>query len=328
MSPSRRVKIGLTLLAIVIAVGTLGYVIIERANPIDALYMVMITISTVGFTEVFPLDTAGRLLTIGVIVSGVGTSFYTIGAGFEALFLLRDRRREMSIMREIHHLDNHVILCGYGRVGQGTAERLKERRAEVVIIEIDRGRYEAAIEDGFRAIEGDATANRILSEAGIERARSVIACVSEDSDNLVITLSAKALAPQVLVVSRATDPEVESKLKLAGADRVVAPQAVGADRLAALTLQPALTDFFDVVVGGRAVEFLVEEIDVTDQSSVAGLSIRDSKIREASGALILAVEDRNRTMLVNPDPELVLTAGQKIICVGTKAQVDAASQML
>ena len=328
MSPTRRVQIGLSLLAIVIAVGTLGYVVIERANPIDALYMVMITVSTVGFSEVFPLDAAGRMLTIGIIISGVGTSFYTIGAGFELLFLLRDRRRQMSIIREIDHLDGHIILCGYGRVGQGAAERLRERKAEVVILETDQERYESAIEDGFRAIEGDATSNRVLSEAGIERARAVIACVSEDSDNLVITLSAKALAANVMVVSRATDPEVESKLKLAGADRVVAPQAVGAERLAALTLQPALTDFFDVVVGGRAVEFLVEEIDVTDKSSVNGLSIRESRIREASGALILAVEDRNRTMLVNPDPELVLTAGQKVICVGTRAQVEAAAQML
>lgn len=328
MSPTRRVQIGLSLLAIVVVVGTVGYVVIEGAHPVDALYMVMITISTVGFSEVFPLDAAGRLLTIGIIVSGVGTSFYTIGAGFELLFLFRDRRRQMSIMRQIDHLSGHVILCGYGRVGQGTAQRLKQRRAAVVVVEIDRSRYEAALEDGFRAVEGDATSNRVLSEAGIERARAVIACVSEDSDNLVITLSAKALAANVMVVSRATDPEVESKLKLAGADRVVAPQAVGAERLAALTLQPALTDFFDVVVGGRAVEFLVEEIDVTEQSSVNGLSIRDSRIREASGALILAVEDRNRTMLVNPDPELVLKAGQKIICVGTKAQVDAAALML
>lgn len=328
MSPSRRLRIGLVLLAFVIVVGAIGYVVIEGAGVVDAIYMVVITITTVGFNEVFELHTAGRLWTIGIIASGVGTSFYTIGAGFELLFLLGGGRRQMRIMREIDQLEGHMILCGFGRVGEGTAQRLHERRARVVVIETDRDRYEAALEHGFLAVEGDATSNRVLEEAGIERARAVIACVSEDSDNLVITLSAKALAPGVMVVSRASDLESESKLKLAGADRVVAPQTVGAERLAALTLQPALTDFFDVIVGGRAVEFLVEEIEVTPRSAVEGRSIRESAIRETSGALILAVEDADRTMLVNPDPELILRAGQKLICVGTKIQVDAAAAMV
>lgn len=328
MSPRRRLLVGLGLLATVVVVGIVGYMIIEDAGLADALFMVVITITTVGFREVFDLSPTGQLWTIALIASGVGTAFYTFGAGFELLFLFGDRRREMRMMREIDRLHDHIILCGYGRVGQGTAERLEERRAEVVVIENDRDRYEASVEDGFLAIEGDATANRVLEEAGLDRARAVIACVSDDSDNLVITLSAKALAPSVMVVSRATDPESESKLKLAGADRVVAPQAVGAERLAALTLQPALTDFFDVIVGGRAVEFLVEEIEVTPDSSVEGKSIRDSAIRENSGALILAVEDADRTMLVNPDPELILKAGQKVICVGTKNQVEAALAML
>lgn len=328
MSPRRRLLLGVVLLSTVVVIGTIGYVIIEGAGLADALFMVVITITTVGFNEVFELSATGQIWTIALIASGVGTAFYTFGAGFELLFLLGNRRREMRMMREIDHLHGHIILCGYGRVGKGTAERLKERRADIVVVENDRDRYEAAVEDGFWAIEGDATSNRILEEAGLDRARAVIACVSEDSDNLVITLSAKALEPSVMVVSRAADPEAESKLKLAGADRVVAPQAVGAERLAALTLQPALTDFFDVIVGGRAVEFLVEEIEVTPNSSVEGMSIRDSAIRENSGALILAVEDADRTMLVNPDPELILRAGQKVICVGTKNQVDAALAML
>lgn len=328
MSPRRRLLLGVVLLSTVVVIGTIGYVIIEGAGLADALFMVVITITTVGFNEVFELSATGQIWTIALIASGVGTAFYTFGAGFELLFLLGNRRREMRMMREIDHLHGHIILCGYGRVGKGTAERLKERRADIVVVENDRDRYEAAVEDGFWAIEGDATSNRILEEAGLDRARAVIACVSEDSDNLVITLSAKALEPSVMVVSRAADPEAESKLKLAGADRVVAPQAVGAERLAALTLQPALTDFFDVIVGGRAVEFLVEEIEVTPNSSVEGMSIRDSAIRENSGALILAVEDADGTMLVNPDPELILRAGQKVICVGTKNQVDAALAML
>ena len=327
MEPVGRVRIGIAALVAVTVIGAIGYVVIADVSFVDAIYMVVITVTTVGFAEVFDLDAVGRMWTVAIIISGVGTVFYTIGAGFEQLFLLGGRRRRIRIMHSIDHLSGHIILCGYGRVGRGTAEKLQNRRADVVVVDADPDRYDAAVADGFAAILGDATHNSVLESAGIHNARSVVACVSEDSDNLVISLSAKALVPDIMVVSRATEPESESKLKLAGADRVVTPQAVGADRLAALTLQPALTDFFDIVVGGHPVEFQVEEIEVTADSAVKGRSIRASSIREASGALILAVEDANRTMLVNPDPDLVLTPGCKVICVGTKGQIEAAASL-
>lgn len=314
-------------MAAIVVIGTVGYIVIAGLSPLDALYMVMITVTTVGFAEIGELEAAGRLWTIVVIVAGVGTSFYTVGAGFEHLFLLGGRRKRIRIMSNIDHLTGHVILCGYGRVGRGTAEKLRNSRAEVVVLDSDPDRYQMATEDGFDALLGDATHNQLLERAGIHRARSLVACVSEDSDNLVISLSAKALVPDIMVVARATEPESEPKLKLAGADRVVTPQEVGADRLAALTLQPSLTDFFDVVVGGHPVEFQVEEFEVGEGAEVLGASIRGSAIREATGALILAVEDAERTMLVNPDPDLVLQSGYKVICVGTKTQIEAAADL-
>lgn len=328
MDPVRRLRLGIVLLVAVITVGAFGYVVVADVSFFVGLYMVAITITTVGFGEVSEFDTAARVWTLVVMAAGLGTAFYTAGVGFEHIFILRERRRRTQAAKVIDQLSDHIIVCGYGRVGQGTAERLVEQGADVVIIEANEIRFKNAVDEGLLAIAGDATSNQVLEDAGIGRARALVACVSKDSDNLVIVLSAKAIAPDTLVVSRATDQESEPKLKLAGADRVVAPQAVGSERLAALALQPALTDFFDIVVGGRAVEFLVEEIEVVPGSTVDGLTIRDSAIRETSGALILAVEDEARTMLVNPDPELVLRPGQKVVCIGTRAQVDSAGSLL
>jgi voltage-gated potassium channel len=316
------------MLAAVVVVGTVGYMLIEGVPLFDAFYMVAITVSTVGFQEGFPLSTGGRVWTIVIILSGIGVVFYTAAASIEYLIELGGFRRKRSMHREIAKLSKHVIVCGYGRVGRGTWNTLHERGIPVVTIELDADRADAARSNGANVIHGDATHNDVLELAGIHSAASLIACVADDSDNLVIALSAKSLRTDLRVICRATEMESERKLRLAGADAVVAPQAVGAERLAMMALQPELAQIFDVVVHGAPVEFRVEELDIDPESSVAGKTIRDSGVRQDTGALILALEGGDETIVVNPGPDLRLMPGDRLVVVGTKEQVDRAAELL
>lgn len=309
-------------------VGTIGYTLIEGVALFDAFYMVVITVSTVGIGEVFALSTMGEIWTMGIILVGIGATLYTAVAGFEYLVEFDDVRRSKKMQRDISSLSNHVILCGYGRVGRGTWATLRDRDVPVAIIEKDAERADQARDSGALVVRGDATHNDVLELVGIYSATALIACVTDDSDNLVIALSAKSIAPELRVICRATDMESERKLRLAGADAVVAPQAVGAERLAMMALQPELAQIFDIVVDGNAVEFRVEELDIDPACPIAGKTIRDSGIRQHSGALILAVEGRDEAVVINPGPEVTLEPGERLVVVGTKEQVDKASELL
>lgn len=328
MDSRRQIAFGLALLSVALLVGTIGYVLIEGVPLFDAFYMVVITVSTVGYQQEFPLSTMGRVWTMAVIVMGLGAALYTAVASIEYLINLGGERRKRTMERDISRLAGHVIVCGFGRVGRGTWGALRDRDIPVVIIESDGDRADAARSAGALVIQGDATHNDVLELAGVHTAESLIACVADDSDNLVIALSVKALKPELRVICRATEIESERKLRLAGADAVVAPQAVGAERLAMMALQPELAQIFDVVVNGNAVEFRVEELDISPGSVLDGKSIGESGIRQASGALILAIEGGGDALVVNPGPDEILVGGERLVVVGTKDQVDRAAELL
>ncbi len=198
----------------------------------------------------------------------------------------------------------------------------------MVVIESNPDRVAAAEAAGALVIAGDATHNSVLELAGVHEADALVACVADDSDNLVIALSTKTLRPELRVVCRASDPESEGKLRLAGADAVVAPQAVGAERLALMAREPELAQIFDVIVGGSPVEFHVEELQVTPSCKVAGQTIGNSKIREESGAIVVAVEEPEGEVKVNPDPGTKIRIGERLVVVGTREQVEAAARYL
>jgi voltage-gated potassium channel len=313
---------------VILAVGTAGFVIIEGASVFEAFYMVLITITTVGFEEIIPLSTPGRVWTIAVLIGGFGIALYTAAASIEYLVDLGAGRTRRSMERRVGDLEDHVIICGFGRVGRGTLEVLVRQGVPAVVVESDSQRVEAATAAGTLVIRGDATHNDVLELAGIHRAQALIACVAIDSDNLVIALSAKSLRPELRVVCRASELESERKLRLAGADAVVAPQAVGAERLAMMATQPELAQIFDVVVHGSPVEFHVEELDVGEGCRAVGKTIRDSGIRQESGALILGVEGREDQVLVNPGPDVTLQVGDRLVVVGTRDQVKMAESLL
>jgi voltage-gated potassium channel len=324
----RGVKVGAAVFLAVMVVGTAGYVVIEDVSWFSAFYMVVVTVSTVGFEEVFPLSPAGQAFTIGLMVLGIGAALYTIGSILEVALENLGSRRSSRIVRQIASLTEHHIVCGFGKVGATTWNILARRGTEVVVVEKDPELAEAARREGALVIEGDATHNDVLESAGLMRARALVACVRDDADNLVIVLSAKALRPELLVISRATEPEWGQKLLLAGADRVVAPQLVGARRLAAMSLDPGLSEFVDLMVEGDLVELRLEQFHLPPESRLAGLTLRDSKIREQAGATILAVSGSDHHLRLNPDSNVLLEPGNVLIAIGTASQITALKELI
>jgi voltage-gated potassium channel len=325
-----RLRAGLTVLIAVLIVGTVGFMALEDLSVLDAFYMTAITISTVGFSEVGgDLSSGGKLFTVGVIIFGMGSALYTaaVGAeqGLDRIIGGEGRRRRMD--KQISHLKGHIVLCGFGRVGSTAFQQLASTDEAVVVIEIRDDAAAAAREAGALVIEGDATHDDVLEAAGIARAKTLISAVRDDSDNLVITLSAKAQRPDLMVIARVVEPENERKLYMAGADRVVAPQRVGAERLAALALHPDLAEFIDLVVRGRTVEFRVAEYSIPEGAAIVDKSLRELDLRNQVGALVLAVSTPEGAMSLNPDPDLRFRAGSIVVGFGTQEQLDRLGEL-
>lgn len=302
-------------------VGVVGYVIIESASFFDAFYMTVITISTVGYGEVIELSEAGRAFSIVLVIVGVGLVFYTATAALELVFERQPLREQRALQKKIDSLDGHYIVCGFGRVGRHAWEHIVGDGQDCVVIDRDSERADHARQAGALVVEGDATQNDTLDRAGIDRAAGLVASVEKDSDNLVIVLSARSANHDMVISARADDTEVESKMVLAGADRVVAPQVVGGHRLAELTVHKEVADFVDLVHAGRHVEFRVEEFEIADGTDLAGSNLRDSDIRSRSGAMVFALEQPDGTVVVNPSPDTAFQAGARLVAIGTDQQL-------
>jgi voltage-gated potassium channel len=320
VAESRRLTIALAVLASVTVAGTVGYLVLGF-GLLDAVYQTVTTVTTVGFREVQPLDTAGKVFTIVLIVVGVGTALYTLGVIIETLLegqlpeVFGRRRME----RKITGMSDHVVVCGWGRVGRAIARDLSAMGASPVVVDNDPIRVENV---PYPTLLGDATDDEILDRAGVQRARALVAALDTDAGNLFVTLSARALRPELFIVARVRLEENEDKLRRAGADRVVNPQSIGGARMAAFVLQPYVTEFVDVVMHDRGIEFRLEEIRVPEGSPIEGCSIREAHVRDRTGALVLALRDRSGTFTTNPPPETVVRADQTIIAIGTPGDLD------
>jgi voltage-gated potassium channel len=311
----RRLTFALTALVAVVVAGTIGYIVLGF-DVLDALYQTVTTVTTVGFREVEPLSSAGKVFTIVLIVFGVGTALYTLSVIIEGLIegqlpeVFGRRRME----RRISGMSDHVVVCGWGRVGKAIARDLTATGGRAVVIDSDASRLEDL---PHPSVLGDATDDKVLERAGIHRARAVVAALQTDAGNLFVTLSARALRPELFIVARVRLEENEAKLLRAGADRVVNPQSIGGARMAAFVLQPHVTEFLDVVMHERGIEFRLEEIPVDDGSPIDGASIREAHVRDRTGALVLALRDEDGSFKTNPPPEAVIRAGQVMIAIGT-----------
>jgi voltage-gated potassium channel len=321
----RRLLILVLIPTLLVGVGTAGYVLIEPDYTVfDALYMTIITLSTIGYGEVHPLSPAGRTFTMLLILGGVFTLFYAAGeivrgiVGGEVQNLLGRRRME----RTLAQLENHVIVCGYGRVGKLVCEEFSRHRTPFVIIDCDANRLtDFQIAHGI-ALAGDATSDEVLRHAGIERARALLTVMASDADNLYTTMSARLLNKDLYIVARVEQAHSEIKLRRAGANRVVSPYLIGGHRLAAAVLRPAVVDFIELATRQGHVDLQLEETQIAAHSPLAGSTLRDSGIRSELKVIIVAVKKANGTMLFNPDPELRLEAGDVLVAIGPREQLD------
>jgi voltage-gated potassium channel len=321
MTLTRRLLWAGVILASITAVGVVGYRLIGGWSLFDALYMTIITISTVGYGEVHPLSTGGRVFTIFLILGGIGGAFYAIfgiaAYVVEGQFGITLGRRRMKT--RIANLKDHFILCGYGKVGEETASVFEEEGVPFVIIDNKPDCLIRAERSGYTYLQGDATRDEVLKEAGIEHARGLVAAVGSDADNTYITLSARGLQPTLFITARASDSETENKLKRAGADRVVSPSTIGGRRLAMLALRPAVVDFLDIVASPRWPEIEMANVAVGDQSSLNGQTMKD--IRQCSKAMVIAIKKKSGQLVLNPPEEEKIAAGDSLFVMGAKEQV-------
>ncbi|UCF77859.1 MAG: NAD-binding protein [Candidatus Eiseniibacteriota bacterium] len=326
--PIRTVLTPLIVLATMLLGATIGYVLLERFTLFEALYMVVITLSTVGYGEVHELSPAGRVLTIGLILGGVGTAGVAVG---RLLDFMVERRvggaaRRKRMQKTLKELREHFILCGFGRVGHQIAEEFREHGVPFAVIENNPAYAEELALSDIPYVTGGAADDDVLEEAGIKRARGLVAAVDSDAENVFVTLTARVLNPSLFIVARASEPETETKLKKAGANRVVSPYVIGGRRMAAMSLKPATIDFLDTMIRPGDMMLCIEELRVGKDSPVAGKTLMDSQIRQKAGAMVLAVRYKDGTFEFNPSASYKIQVGDWLIVLGTKDQCSILEQ--
>lgn len=314
-----RLFVPFLIIALLLAIGTVGYMVIEGWNWIDALFMTVITFSTVGFGEVRPLSLQGRVFTIFLIFLGV--AFVAYGVDYLVAARWDDLFRRRRDMQKIARYRNHVIVCGYGRVGRSAVASLQESKRDLVIIEKSGESIQMLTQTKHPFIEGDATQDEILAKAGIDHAWGLIVCTGEDSINLFVVLSARALNPNLYIVTRSVEADNEHKMRLAGANRVVSPHQIGGTHMANIMIRPHVTDFFDVVTLDGGIELWVEELTIGKGSQLVGKTVGEADIRRQTGVTIIAVMQLGQTSARMPTADTKLSAGDDLIVLGTREQL-------
>jgi voltage-gated potassium channel len=322
-----RLIAGIILAFLVIILGTGGYVIIEGWTVLDSLYMTVITLSTVGYGEIHPLNPAGQIFTIVLILSGIVVVSLVL-ASFARFIIegeIRNVMEERRTKREVSRLRDHYIICGYGRIGSVIADELHEHKVPFVVVDSSPEKIDEITRKGYPALNGDSVDEEVLRAAGIERAKGLVAAVGSPADNVYITISAKALAPHIFVMGRAHDDTGEKRLRTAGADQAVCPYSIGGRRMANLILRPAVVEFLDLTGGKRDLELAIEEMKVRSGSPLAGKSIVDSEIRTKFGIIIVAILRPNEKMIFNPPPQSVINENDILIALGQMQDLKALS---
>jgi voltage-gated potassium channel len=280
-------------------------------------------VTTVGFREVHPIDSvAEKLFTMVLVLAGVGTAFYTFGVSLEGLVEghLRNLREKRRMDRTLENLQGHVIVCGWGRVGRACGSYAARDGKPVVVVDRNPDRL---VDLPHLAVAGDVTDDEVLKKAGVLRASALVAALETDADNVYVTLSGRALRPDLTIIARARTESSEPKLVRAGADHVVNPQRLGGDRMAAFAVQPHIMDFLDVVMHDGSLEIRIEEAPVAKSSPLAGATLAEAGVLERTGAQLLAIRDAGGNFHTNPGPSTCVTAGQVLIAIGTADQVAA-----
>jgi voltage-gated potassium channel len=320
---------GLFLVAVVIT-GIAGYHFLEGYTWLEAFYMTIITISTVGFREVRPLSPAGMIFTIGLLFAGLGVVLYTAGTVtakiVEGEFQQFFGRKRME--KRIAALANHYLVCGYGRIGEVICRELASKPVPFVVIEREEERVRKAEEAGYLLLKGDATDEKVLLAAGAVRARGLFATLPVDADNVFLTLTVKELSPSIFVVARAETARSERTLSHAGANKVISPYAMGGHRMAQAALRPAVVDVIELAAHQQSVELQLEEIVVPPESSWRGATLRDSGLCREPGVIVVAIKRASGGMTFNPSVDERIEIGDRIVVLGEALRLKAMEQRI
>lgn len=316
----RHFRLPFALFVAAVTYGTVGYRVIEGWSWFDALYMTVITLTTVGFSELHPMSTAGRTFTITLVTVGVVMLFAIIGVVAQVIasgeVLKPMRRRRMR--KRLDDLNDHYIVCAYGRVGRAAVTELHQQNIKVAVVESQEQLSAALQEADIPYLTADPTEESVLLAAGIERAQGLVCAVDSDAANVYITLTARSLNPKLSIVARAASPSSEDKLMRAGADRVVSPYVLGGQRMAALALQPAVVEFFNMV--SVAPNLRLEEIEIAPGAPLDGTTIGEAA-RRFPGVQVLAIKRIGSDLQVSPDQITPLGAGDLVVVLGSTGEL-------
>ena len=322
---------GLTLILVILVIGMVGYIIIEGLNPLDALYMTVITMATVGFREVVDFHDAGKLFTILLILGSFGIFGYvvTMLTRYVVDGVFTHYYKDNKVKKKIDKLSGHVIVCGFGRNGKQAAADLEDHNRDFLIIEKDPAIVEYLRRStGYLYIEGDATQEETLEAACIEKARALITTLPVDADNLFVVLTARQMHPDILIISRASDDNSDTKLKRAGATNVIMPDKIGGTRMARLVIDPDVVEFIDTVLlqpsGVR-----IEELSCKGLAACfSEKSIKDLDIHNKTGANIIGLRDKNKEYIVNPPSDTILSPDDQLFVLGTDKDLDSLRELM
>jgi voltage-gated potassium channel len=311
--------------------GTAGYMILEKWNFLDSLYMTVITLTTVGFSEVNPVSDQGRILTMTILVSGLGVVGYLVGTLTQIVVegqLLRIMGRK-KLERQIEKLKDHIIICGYGRVGRIICEEIyRSKPTPLVVIDSDSTVTAKIEDDGHLYLLGDATEEQYLLKAGIRTAKGLATALDSEADNVYITLTAKGLNPKLFIIARAGRIGSEKKLLQAGANRVVSPHQIGGYRMAQALLRPNVAEFIDFATHDPGTGMGMEEIRVGPNSKLADVALVDSGIRKELDLIIVAIKKADGTMLFNPASHTTIQIGDTLIALGQRSSLIKLEKLL
>jgi voltage-gated potassium channel len=321
----RRVLIAAGALLAVVMIGTVAYSVLGPASFLDALYMTAITITTVGYRESVPVNPGTTIFSIFLAFAGVVGIGYSFGVIVD--FIIEGQMRSIlegrRMQKSISQLKGHYVVAGMGRVGSVVANELADAGVRFVLIDSCETCGETAEEAGWLLVHGDATDERVLLEAGIDRARGLVAALDTDADNLFVSLTARTLNPSVRIVARSTSLASEGKILRSGADRVITPNVIGGQRMAAMLLKPAVADYLDVVTQSEGIEFRIDAVTVGERSELAGHSIRDSHLYDRTGVFVLAIRRSGEPIRTGPTANDVLLAGDELVVLGTQEHCSA-----